>query len=141
MKEKCKLKLGQKGCSIYYSDKEKIKMIEDYLTSGLTKREIWEKHTGKVEEHGTLLKWMRGYGIKDKIEKKIKFAVKPKSKQMKFQEDKFEILQLRKRVEDLEKQLSLTELKATAFSTMIDIAEDEFKIPIRKKLNTKPSKK
>jgi CheY-like chemotaxis protein len=30
------------------------------------------------------------------------------------------------------------ELKAIAFSTMVDIAEKEFKIPIRKKLNTKP---
>jgi hypothetical protein len=30
------------------------------------------------------------------------------------------------------------ELKAIAFSTMVDIAEKELKIPIRKKYNTKP---
>jgi len=30
------------------------------------------------------------------------------------------------------------EMKAIAFSTMVDIAEEEFKIPIRKKFNTKP---
>jgi transposase len=36
------------------------------------------------------------------------------------------------------KQLRDAELKAIAFSTMVDIAEKEFKIPIRKKLNTKP---
>jgi len=32
-------------------------------------------------------------------------------------------------------------MKAIAFSTMIDIAEKEFSIPIRKKVNTKPLKK
>ena len=50
----------------------------------------------------------------------------------------FENLQLKKRIADLEKQLKDAELKAIAFSTMVDIAEKEFKIPIRKKLNTKP---
>jgi len=30
------------------------------------------------------------------------------------------------------------ELKAMAFSMMIDIAEKEFKIPIRKNIDTKP---
>jgi cell division septum initiation protein DivIVA len=50
----------------------------------------------------------------------------------------FENLQLKKRITELEKQLKDAELKAIAFSTMVDIAEKEFKIPIRKKLNTKP---
>lgn len=48
------------------------------------------------------------------------------------------MLQLKKRIQDLEKQLKEAELKAIAFSTMVDIAEKEFKIPIRKKYNTKP---
>lgn len=50
----------------------------------------------------------------------------------------YEMLQLQKRISELEKQLKDTELKAIAYSTMVDIAEKEFKIPIRKKLNTKP---
>jgi hypothetical protein len=37
----------------------------------------------------------------------------------------------------LEKQLQTSEMKAIAFSTMVDIAEKEFNIPIRKKHNTK----
>jgi hypothetical protein len=45
---------------------------------------------------------------------------------------------LQQRVETLEKQLKDAELKAIAFSTMVDIAEKELKIPIRKKYNTKP---
>lgn len=53
-------------------------------------------------------------------------------------EESFENLQLKKRIFELEKQLKDAELKAIAYSTMVDIAEKEFKIPIRKKLNTKP---
>jgi hypothetical protein len=64
-----------------------------------------------------------------------------KKKEQKDTTESFENLQLKKRVEELEKQLKDAELKAIAFSTMVDIAEKEFNIPIRKKLNTKPSKK
>jgi hypothetical protein len=52
-------------------------------------------------------------------------------------EEQFEQLQLKSRIAELEKQLKEAELKAIAFSTMVDIAEREFKIPIRKKFNTK----
>jgi hypothetical protein len=55
--------------------------------------------------------------------------------------ESFEILQLKKRISELENQLKDAEMKAIAFSTMVDIAEKEFNIPIRKKLNTKPLKK
>ena len=53
----------------------------------------------------------------------------------------FEVLQMKKRITELENQLKDAEMKAIAFSTMVDIAEKEFNIPIRKKYNTKPSKK
>lgn len=56
-------------------------------------------------------------------------------------EETFENPQLKKRIEELEKQLKDAEMKALAFSAMVDIAEKEFKITIRKKCNTKPSKK
>ena len=52
----------------------------------------------------------------------------------------FEILQLKKKISELELHLKDAEMKAIAFSTMVDIAEREFNIPIRKKRNTKPSK-
>ena len=63
--------------------------------------------------------------------------IKP-DKSINIADESFEYLQLKKRISELEKQLKDAELKAIAFSTMVDIAEKEFKIPIRKKLNTKP---
>ena len=41
-------------------------------------------------------------------------------------EESFENLQLKKRIKELERQLKDAELKAIAFSTMVDIAEKEF---------------
>ena len=127
----------------YFSETEKHEMIKDYLQSGSSKREIWKKYTGQ-SDHGTLLRWIKklGYSDKSQIEHTLKtstFATmsKPKIK-VKQGDENFETLQLKKRIFELEKQLKEAELKAIAFSTMVDIAEKEFKIPIRKKLNTKP---
>ena len=127
---------------IFFSDEEKIEIIEEYLSSGQTKSAIWKKHTGRNEEHGTILKWMRIYGYEEASTPSLtnKFRMK-KDNQESYSIDTFENAQLKKRIEELESKLKDAEMKAIAFSTMIDIAEDEFKLKIRKKFNTKPFKK
>jgi len=130
----------------YFSDAEKQFIIEDFLSSNCTKRDIWEKYTGHVEEHGQLLSWMRKLGY-DTGNKTIRTNFVSKSNDMKDKStrlqdaDSFENFKLKKRIEELEKQLKDAEMRAITFSTMVDIAEEEFKIPIRKKYYTKPSKK
>lgn len=47
--------------------------------------------------------------------------------------------ELKERIKQLEKALLNSELRATAYETMIEIAEKELKINIRKKSNTKQS--
>ena len=131
----------------YFTDMEKHQVIRAFLSSGLTKREIWQKHTGGADERGHLLRWMRELGYDVDTSKRMPnivhnlTAMPRKQKVDKTtgdQADSFESLQLKKRIAELEKQLKDAELKAIAFSTMVDIAEKEFNIPIRKKLNTKP---
>lgn len=124
----------------YFSIGERHAIIQELLETNCTKQELWQKYTGEVEEHGQLLKWMRrlGYDISNVIRRPNLVAnTSIMSKQIISEQD-FEKLQLQKRISELEKQLKDAELKAIAFSTMVDIAEDMFKIPIRKKLNTKP---
>lgn len=132
----------------YFTVEEKHKIIQELIATQCTKVEIWEKYTGEEEEHGQLLRWMRqlGYstGIKTRrpnivsnLNAMAQKKVKP-DKAVNNDDESFENLQLKKRISELEKQLKDAELKAIAFSTMVDIAEKEFKIPIRKKLNTKP---
>ena len=130
----------------YFTDSEKHLIIQEMLETGCTKREIWEKYTGHEEEHGQLLRWMRKLGYDDSIPTRrpnfVSNSLQMKKKKSTEQlTESFENLQLKKRIEDLEKQLKDAEMKSIAFSTMVDIAEKEFNIPIRKKYNTKPSKK
>ncbi len=148
MREKSKSNLGLKNREIiskpskYFTTAEKHRIIQEMLESGCTKREIWEKYTGQEEEHGQLLRWMRKLGYDASIPtRRPNFVVQThqmKKQKLEKSEENFEILQLKKRVKELEQQLKDAEMKAIAFSTMVDIAEEEFKIPIRKKFNTKP---
>lgn len=131
----------------YYTEAEKHRIIQELISTQCTKAEIWEKYTGQEEEHGQLLRWMKALGYNTGIKTRRPNIVSnlysmPKKKikpnQVNIENETFENLQLKKRIAELEKQLKDAELKAIAFSTMVDIAEREFKIPIRKKLNTKP---
>lgn len=146
MEKKSKVILGLKrGCD--YSDSERHKILRDYVTSGKTKKEIWYKYTGQAEEHGNLRKWMRKLGYNGELRTR-KYILAESTNDMPNKkssynpaDESFETLQLKKRNVELEAQLKDAEMKAIAFSTMIDIAEKEFNIPIRKKVSTKPLKK
>jgi transposase len=132
----------------YFTEAEKHKIIQELISTQCTKLEIWEKYTGEANEHGRILRWMRQLGYNTAINTRRPNIVanlcsmtqkksKP-NKPVNAEDESFENLQLKKRIADLERQLKDAELKAIAYSTMVDIAEKEFKIPIRKKLNTKP---
>jgi len=131
----------------YFTEAEKHHIIKELLSTGCTKAEIWQKYTGQNEEHGQLLRWMRKFGYDTSVKtRRPNFAgnipiMAKKSKVMENDIEDFEVLQMKKRITELENQLKDAEMKAIAFSTMVDIAEKEFNIPIRKKYNTKPSKK
>jgi transposase-like protein len=132
--------------TIYFSESEKRQIIEDYLQSGKSKRTIWEKYTGRREEHGRILRWMREYGyVSESNRRSVTFILgndtMSEQKMNQEVESEFENLQLKKRISELEKQLHESEMKSIAYETMIEIAERELNISIKKKFNAKPSKK
>jgi len=51
--------------------------------------------------------------------------------------DRADNRELEKRIEELEKQLELARMKNVALNTMIDIAEQDYKLSIRKKSGPK----
>ncbi|MDH5414525.1 MAG: hypothetical protein OEW87_10335 [Flavobacteriaceae bacterium] len=149
MKEKSKvnsgLTLGKfiSPSRLYFSDEEKHIIIKDLLSSGCTKREIWKKYTGYEDERGHLLRWMRKLGYVD-ISPRKSGSLDPMKKKLKGQpevEESFDRILLKERIADLEKQLKDAEMKALAYSTMVDIAEKEFNISIKKKYDAKPLRK
>ncbi len=52
-----RLKSGQiiENPNKYYTDSEKHFIIQEFLSIGCSKVEIWKKYTGQKEEHGCLL--------------------------------------------------------------------------------------
>ena len=78
-----------------------------------------------------LQRWNRWY-FKTKLLKYLKPSTFPK---MKSSED-----QLKQQLKEAQAQLELLKLKNEALETMISIAEKQFKIEIRKKPGSKPSK-
>lgn len=132
-----------------FTESEKHKIIQELISTKCTKIEIWRKYTGYKQEHGQILTWMRQLGyVKENENGKSSPTIVSQLNSMgkdakgkntdEIESESFETMQLKKRIAELEKQLKDAELKAIAFSTMVDIAEKEFKIPIRKKYNTKP---
>ena len=144
MEEKSKVISGLRSAGSFTIE-ERHNIIQEVLTSNCTRVEIWKKYTGQNEEHGNILRWMRQLGFPMALVNRRRTFGRNTNlmvqKQPAQTEETFENLQLKKRISELENQLKDAEMKAIAFSTMIDIAEKEFKIPIRKKLNTKPLKK
>jgi len=74
----------------------------------------------------TLYDWLHTYGLGKEL-----------SLAMLTPEEKLEKLSLEKRIKELEKALEYAKLKNIAIETMIDIAEENLKITIRKKAGPK----
>ena len=121
---------------------EREAMIKEYLTGQYTKVELWKKYTGQDNEHGALLYWMRtlGYISKENSPKrKKKFLPSPiqSAQIMATENTNQDPLELQRRIKELEKQLETTQLKVEGYELMIEIAEKQLNIPIRKKSDTK----
>lgn len=133
MREKNKQEVRHGGS---FSVEERKEIIEEYLTSDLTKTEIWKKYTGKSGEHGQIMRWMRMYGytapetIVDVLPSH-QHAYRYMNNPDKPTKD------LERRVRELEKKLKLAKMRAEGFELMIELAEKELNIPIKKKFDTK----
>jgi hypothetical protein len=146
----------------YFTINEKHHLIQAYLSGKVSKSQVWKKYTGKTD-HGRLLKWMRQLGYAPQMSQKkatfvdkqttmlpdhnlptqqLQQAVAPASQdqqtKIKALEHELELAQeklglTQKELGTTKKELELAQVKAIAYSTMIDLAEKEFNIPIRKK--------
>ena len=124
--------------SISWAEREE--MIKEYLSGNYTKVEIWRKYTGAEEEHGHILKWMRKLGyISNQIQVQPRSQFSPNHNPMRKDQpdDQNDPAALERRIRELEERLKLSEVRAEGLELMIEIAEKELKIPIRKKSGTK----
>jgi len=116
---------------LYFSDVLKRRIIQEVLSGSISKEGARRQYG--IRGKSAILKWMRKFGYASNFDS-ITFSMKSKE----LPEDPE---QLKRLIVELEKALEEAKLSSKFYSTMIDIAEKEFKIPIRKKSVTKQSKK
>ena len=103
-------------------------IIQEVLSGSISKEEARRRY--RIRGKSAILKWMRKFGYTSKVETN---ALSMKSKKAKPR-DIDDSQELKQRILVLEKALEEANLNSEFYSTMIDIAEKEFKISIRKKL-------
>lgn len=110
-----------------------MSVLRDYYSSGMSKRKCARKYG--LCNPTLLSSWLSKYEVKT-------LSLQPEEREdnmsRRSNEDyRDEIASLRKRVRELEKALSYSRLETEARDIMIDIAEREFDIRIRKKRGAK----
>ena len=125
-----------------YSEAFKRGVVEEYLRTGAPKLHIQKKYG--IPFMSAIHTWMKRYGYKDIHGKVVYFEVANQidpievgSKSTGKASHQPKQTDLEKRIKELERQLEDEKLRSEAYRLMIDIAEKELKIPIRKKPNTK----
>ena len=110
----------------------KLQVIEDVLRGKLSKEEARRKYN--IKGKSAILKWMRKFGLEEYKTLPANFAAMKKDGDLSKEE-------LLKRIKLLERQLQDEQIKSFGYSRMIDLAEEQLKIKIRKNFNTKQSEK
>lgn len=120
-----------------YSTSFKRKVIEEYLDTGVAKIYLIKKYG--IRSKGGFQKWMRDLGYTDIYRKEGYLhpnsipTLSPKKKKSSPATEQSQD----SRIKELERLLEDEQLRSEAYSRMIDIAERDYKISIRKKPNTK----
>lgn len=122
----------------YYSQELKHQICKDHIENGLSLRECVDKYN--LSCHSLVHDWLRKLGYVAGHDRRTRsaylsvenFQTLPKN-QKKLPPSTAE----QQQIVFLKKELEDAKLLAEGYRRMIEIAETELKIPIRKKLNTK----
>ncbi len=114
-----------------FTDDFKLMVVQDYVSSGISKEELKRKYdfTGC----NNIYRWMRKFGLSKPSEDQIELHRFMANEQQKSTSEQ----ELELRVKKLEEDLKLEQFRTKALNTMIDIAERELKVDIRKKSGAK----
>ena len=118
--------------SYSFTDDDRLMIVREYLESGLPAEKIIKKY--HISSRSVLFSWMDKFlNERDSLPLQQEPEIKEdmaKTKDERMKEKDAEIKRLRKALE-------MEKLRSHAYSTMIDLAEQTFNIPVRKKSGTK----
>lgn len=112
-----------------YSLSFKLQVVQEVESCELSIKESLRKYG--IQSHSTVLGWIRKYGTFDREYEVQKAMIKTPEQRIFELEQRVKLLEQQKA--SLEKAIDIAQEKAIFFNMMVDIAEKEFKIPIRKK--------
>ena len=114
-----------------FTDDFKLQVVQDYLRTDISQEELKKKYN--FSGNNNIYNWMRKFGLSKPSEDQIElhqFMANEKQKSSLEQE-------LELKIKKLEEELKREQFRTKALSTMIDIAERELKVDIRKKSGAK----
>lgn len=127
------LKRTQKDYSLPF----KLSVVKEVESGYISKRGAMRKYG--IQGHGTITEWCRKYGTFDDGYS-IHSTRQMKSPEQKIHELKQKLRLLERQNKFLEEQLAESDDKAAVLDKLIDLAEREYIIPIRKNSNPEQSR-
>jgi len=115
----------------HYKDEFKLLVVQEYLNTDQSQQELMKKY--EIGGKNNITKWMRKFDLRVPSQQQIELQrtmAKQKEKTSYEQE-------LEAKVHKLEEQLEYEKFRTLALNTMIDVAERDLKISIRKKAGAK----
>jgi transposase-like protein len=121
-----------------YPESFKHSVIKEYLAGGIGYRALLKKYD--IKSSGSIARWMRQLGYLENEEKDrslppVKPLPLPSKKANRAIPPPNESQE--QRIKELERLLEDEQLRSEAYRRIIDIAEKEYNIPVRKKPNTR----
>jgi transposase len=115
----------------HFTDEFKFQVIQEYLNTDITQKELKKKHS--IKGNSYIPNWMLKFGDHNVTDEQISIQKAMSEVEEKTPRER----KLEAKVKELEKALEQERLRTLALSTMINVAERDLKISIRKKSGTK----
>ena len=113
-----------------YSYTFKLSVVKEYESGGITLGALKRKYG--IQGESTIRNWLEKFGTFDWQNRKLS-CMQQKTKDQELLELRQKVLMLEKKNARLEKELEEKDQKVAFFDLMVDMAEKEFNINIRKK--------
>jgi len=114
-----------------FPDELKLKVVQEYLSTDVSQQELMKKY--HIRGNHCISDWMRKFNLQAPSEQEIELQRTMAKQKEKTPYER----ELEAKVQKLEQQLDHEQLRTLALDTMIDIAERDLKISIRKKSGAK----
>ena len=113
-----------------FTEAFKLHVVDELESGRLSQASAMRKYD--ILGHSTVSKWCRKYG-------RMQVSFKPKAVKMEMTKESQENLYLKNEIKALKRELEDARMKTIVWETLVDIAEKELGIPIRKKYGARQS--